>query len=77
MVEDRHRRSYTPENLRVLRGTGENFKPGDYWMVGNDYGYAEVQLMKKRDSYHPDSFYIEHIVINGEHRGKGHEELSY
>jgi GNAT superfamily N-acetyltransferase len=70
-------RSYTPESLRVLRGAGENFKEGDYWMINNEHGYAEVQLMKKRDSYHPDSFYIEHIVINKKHRGKGHGEQLY
>lgn len=77
MVEDRHTRSYTPDGLRVLRGAGEDFKKGDYWMVGNDHGYAEVQLMKKRDAYHPESFYIEHIVINEEQRGKGHGESLY
>lgn len=46
-------------------------------MVGNEFGYAEVKLMKRRDSYHPDSFYIEQIVINEEHRGKGHGEKLY
>lgn len=77
MSTERHLRSYTPTGLDVLRGAGESYKPGDYWMVGNKYGYAEVQLMKKRDAYHADSFYIEHIVINEEHRGKGHGEQLY
>ena len=77
LVNDRHSRSYTPEGLRVLRGPGEEYKSGDYWMVGNDQGYAEVQLMKKRDSFHPDSFYIEHIVINEVQRGSGHGAALY
>ena len=46
-------------------------------MVGNEYGYAEVQLMRGRDAYHTDSFYIEHIVINEEQRGKGHGRALY
>jgi predicted GNAT family N-acyltransferase len=71
-LTDRHSRSYTPDGLRVLRGAGEECKSGDYWMVGNDHGYAEVQLMRKRDSYHPESFYIEHIVINEAERGNGY-----
>jgi GNAT superfamily N-acetyltransferase len=71
MVSDRHSRSYTPEGLQVLRGAGEDYKRGDYWMVGNDHGYAEVQLMRNRDSYHRDTFYIEHIVVNETERGNG------
>lgn len=71
MLTDRRSRSYTPEGLKVLRGAGEEYKAGDYWMVGNDHGYAEVQLMKMRDSYHPESFYIEHIVIKEAKRGNG------
>ncbi len=77
MVEDRHKRTYTPEGLRVLRGASEEYKPGDYWMVGNEYGYAEVQLMKKRNSYYPESFYIEHIVINEAERGNGYGKDLY
>ncbi len=77
MSSNRHVRSYIPNELKVLRGAGESYKPGDYWMVGNEFGYAEVKLMKRRDSYHPDSFYIEQIVINEEHRGKGHGEKLY
>ncbi len=77
MLKDRHSRSYTPEGLRVLRGAGEEYKKGDYWMVGNDHGYAEVQLMRKRDSYHPETFYIEHIVINEAERGNGHGRELY
>jgi GNAT superfamily N-acetyltransferase len=77
LVSDRYSRSYTPEGLRVLRGAGEDFKKGDYWMVDNDHGYAEVQLMKKRDSYHPESFYIEHIVINKAERGNGYGKELY
>jgi predicted GNAT superfamily acetyltransferase len=77
MLNARHSRSYAPEGLHVFRGAGENFKPGDYWMVGNDHGYAEVQLMKKRNSYHSDTFYIEHIVINNLDRGKGHGRKLY
>ena len=46
-------------------------------MVGNDHGYAEVQLMKKRDSYHSESFYIEHIVINKEERGNWYGKNLY
>ena len=77
MLTDRHSRSYTPEGLKVLRGAGEEYKAGDYWMVGNDHGYAEVQLMKKRDSYHSESFYIEHIVINKEERGNWYGKNLY
>ena len=66
-----------PDGLKVLRGAGEEYKRGDYWMVGNDHGYAEVQLMKKRDSYHKDTFYIEHIVINEPERGDGHGRELY
>ena len=77
MLTDRHSRSYTPEGLKVLRGAGEEYKAGDYWIVGNDHGYAEVQLMKKRDAYHPESFYIEHIVIKEAERGNGFGKILY
>ncbi len=70
-VEERHRRSYSPPGLMVLRGPKEDYKQGSHWVVGNDYGYAEVRLMKKGDSYYPESFYIEHIFIKEELRGKG------
>ena len=76
-LNTRHSRSYTPEGLLVFRGAGEKYKIGDYWMVGNEHGYAEVQLMKKRDSYYGDTFYIEHIVINKPKRGKGHGRILY
>ena len=70
-------RSYAPEGLRVLSGAGEKYKNGDYWMIGNDHGYAEVQLMMKRDAFHPETFYIEHIVINEAERGNGHGKELY
>ena len=76
-VRKRHRRSYSPEGLMSLRGPKEDYKPGSHWVVGNHHGYAEVQLMKKRDSYHPESFYIEQIVINESDRGKGYGKSLY
>lgn len=74
---DRYSRSYAPVGLRVLRGPGEEYGEGSYWMVGDDYGYVEVHMMRGRDSYHPGSFYIEHIVVNDDHRGKGHGRRLY
>ena len=73
----RHTRSYSPEGLMVLRGPGEDYKQGSHWMVGDKHGYAEIMLMEDTKAYHQNTLYIEHIVINEEHRRKGHGEILY
>ncbi len=61
----------------VLRGPKEEYGKGSHWVVGDEQGYAEVILMKDRDAVHPDTFYIEHIVIKEQERGKGYGRALY
>ena len=73
----RHMRSYAPVGLLVLRGPGEDYGKGSLWVVGDMHGYAEVILMKDRDAIHPDTFYVEHIVVKEQKRGNGHGRALY
>ena len=76
-VSERHMRSYCPEGLMVLRGPKEEYGKGSHWVVGDEHGYAEVILMKDRDAVHPDTFYVEHIVIKEQERGNGYGRVLY
>ena len=76
-VSERHIRSYSPLGLLVLRGPKEEYSKGSHWVVGDEHGYAEVILMKDRDVVHPDTFYIEHIVIREQERGNGYGRILY
>jgi len=76
-ASERHKRSYAPEGLLVLRGPKEDYGKGSHWVVGDEHGYAEVVLMKNQDAAHPDTFYIEHIVIKELERGNGFGRTLY
>lgn len=76
-VSERHMRSYSPMGLLVLRGPKEEYGKGSHWVVGDEHGYAEVILMKDRNAVHSDTFYIEHIVIREQERGKGYGRTLY
>ncbi|MCW4012078.1 MAG: GNAT family N-acetyltransferase [Candidatus Bathyarchaeota archaeon] len=76
-ISERHRRSYSPEGLMVLKGPGEDYKQGSYWMVGDEHGYAEIILMEDSNAYHPNSLYIEHIVVKEPERGNGYGRTLY
>ncbi len=76
-VSERHMRSYSPMGLLVLRGPKEEHGKGSHWVVGDEHGYAEVILMKDRNAVHSDTFYIEHIVIREQERGKGYGRTLY
>jgi len=76
-ASERHMRSYAPVGLLVLQGPGEDYDKGSHWVVGDGQGYAEVILMKDRDAIHPDTFYIEHIVVKEQERGNGHGKVLY
>jgi GNAT superfamily N-acetyltransferase len=51
--------------LLVLRGPKEEYGKGSHWVVGDEHGYAS------------DTFYIEHIVIREQERGKGYGRTLY
>ncbi len=76
-ASERHTRTYSPEGLMVLRGPKEEYGKGSHWVVGNEHGYAEIILMKDRGALHPDTLYIEHIVIKEQERGNGYGRTLY
>lgn len=76
-ASERRMRSYSPAGLMVLRGPKEEYGKGSHWVVGDEHGYAEVILVKDRDAVHPDTFYIEHIVIKEQERGNGYGRALY
>ena len=77
IVRKRHRRSYAPEGLMVLRGPKENFKPGSHWVVADENGHAELVLMDDARAYQKNTLYIENIVIKEPRRRKGHGRRLY
>ena len=58
-VSERHLRSYAPDDLLVFRGPKEDYGKGSHWVVGDEYGYAEVILLRDSDAIQPDTFYID------------------
>lgn len=76
-ASERHKRSYAPGGLLVLRGPGEDYGKGSHWVVGDEHGYAEVILMKDSDAVSPDTFYVEHIAVREGERGGGHGRALY
>ena len=74
---ERHLRSYAPDDLLVFRGPKEDYVKGSHWVVGDGHGYAEVVLMRDSDAIHPDTFYIEHIVVKESERGNGYGRTLY
>ncbi len=73
----RHNRSYAPEDLKVFKGPRDEYKPGSYWVVGDDYGYAELLFMRNSDAFHDKTLYIENIVVKEPDRGKGYGRRLY
>lgn len=76
-VAERHRRSYSPPGLMVLRGPKEEYESGSHWVVGDEHGYAELMLMNDSKAYTPNSLYIENIVVKETQRGQGHGRELY
>ena len=70
-VEKRHKRSYAPSSLKVLKGPGENFKKGSTWMVADLNGYAQFTYRRDDNVVKSNSVYIENIEISPDRRGKG------
>lgn len=77
IVRRRHRRSYSPEGLMVLRGPKEDFKEGSHWVVADENGHAELILMDDARAYQKNTLYIENIVIKEPRRRKGHGRILY
>lgn len=77
IVSERHRRSYSPSGLSVLRGPGEEYEAGSHWIVGDQHGYAEIRLMHDSKAYHYNTLYIENIVIKEPQRGHGYGRNLY
>lgn len=71
-IKARHRRSYSPDGLMVLRGPRDDYGPGSHWIVGDEFGYAEIILMDDSKAYQPNTLYIENIVIKENQRGNGY-----
>ena len=61
----------------VLRGPKEHYKQGSHWVVGDQYGYAKLQLMHDSKSYHENTLYIEHLAIKEPIRKRGHGRALY
>lgn len=76
-IEKRHRRSYSPEGLMVLRGPGEHYDQGSRWVVGDRNGYAELLYMHDSRSFQKNALYIEHLAIKEPIRGRGHGRKLY
>ena len=76
-IKERHRRSYSPDGLMVLRGPGEDYGPDSHWIVGDEYGYAEILLMDDSKAYQANTLYIENIVIKEPQRGQGYGRTLY
>ena len=76
-INERHRRSYSPKGLRVLRGPGDDYGAGSHWIVGDQYGYAEIRLMHDSKAYQPHTLYIENIVVKEPLRGSGYGRKLY
>ncbi len=74
---ERHRRSYAPKGLSVLRGPGEDYSHGAIWVVADQHGYAEVRFMHDSKAYYENTLYIEDIRIKENERRKGFGRLLY
>jgi ribosomal protein S18 acetylase RimI-like enzyme len=76
-IKSRHQRSYSPDGLMVFRGPDEDYGPGSHWIVGDEFGYAEIMWMDDSKAYQPNTMYIENIVIKEPKRGQGHGRTLY
>lgn len=76
-VKPRHRRSYSPDGLMVLRGPGESYGEGSAWTLGDEHGYAQVVLLPDSRAIHPETLYIENIEVKTDRRGRGHGRELY
>jgi len=76
-IKARHRRSYSPDGLMVLRGPRDDYGPGSHWVVGDEFGYAEILLMDDSKAYQHNTLYIENIVIKEDQRGNGYGRALY
>jgi len=68
----RHRRPYSPPELKVIRGPGDSYGKGARWGVADGHGFASIELMSNQSALHPDTLYIEHLEVKQEDRGRGH-----
>ena len=76
-INTRHQRSYSPEDLMILQGPKDDFKPGSQWKVGDLHGYAELLLMDDSKAYFENTLYIEHLFVKENLRGKGYGRSLY
>jgi GNAT superfamily N-acetyltransferase len=77
IIPERHRRTYAPDGLLVLRGPGEDYSVGSHWIVGDEHGYAEILLIDDSKAYKENTLYIEHIIVKEPERGKGYGRTLY
>jgi hypothetical protein len=68
---ERHKRSYAPKGLKVLKGPGENYEKGSTWMVADPNGYVQLTFSRDEKVVYPNTVYIENIEINSLKRGQG------
>ena len=69
-------RPYTPKGLWVFRGPQTHLKAGDFLGVGDNYGYAKLQL-RASPGGRGVFLYIENMVVKEECRGQGHGRALY
>jgi ribosomal protein S18 acetylase RimI-like enzyme len=73
----RYRRDYSPEGLLVLSGPKKDISKGSRWMLADENGYVQVELLPDEKALKKNTLYIEYIEIKTQLRRRGLGTILY
>jgi ribosomal protein S18 acetylase RimI-like enzyme len=67
----RYHRDYSPEGLLVLSGPKNDISKGSRWMLADENGYVQVELLHDEKALKKNTLYIEYMEIKTHLRERG------
>jgi ribosomal protein S18 acetylase RimI-like enzyme len=73
----RYQRDYSPEGLLVLSGPKNDISKGSRWILADENGYVQVELLHDEKALKNNTLYIEYMEIKTHLRMRGLGTILY